>query len=74
MQESIFMKYTDSHNDHVQQNIFENTFIEVALTEKGRLSGASLSEKMFEHISIITSNFRVFVFALDRVNIQDYRL
>ena len=29
---------------------------------------------MFEHISIITSNFRVFVWALDRVNIQDCRL
>ena len=25
----------------------------LALTEKGRLSGASLSEQMFEHISII---------------------
>ena len=74
MQESIFMKYTDSHNDHVQQNIFENTFIEVALTEKGRLSGASLSEKMFEHISIISNNFCTFFSALDRRDILDCRL
>ena len=45
-----------------------------ALTEYGRLSGAFLSEKMFEPISIITRNFRVFVWALDKVNIQDCRL
>ena len=34
--------------------------LEIALTDKGRLSGASLSEQMFEHISIISINFRTF--------------
>ena len=45
-----------------------------ALTEKGRLIGASRSEQMFEHISIISNNFRTFLGALYRVNIQDCRL
>ena len=48
--------------------------IGTALTEKGRLIGASRSEQMFEHISIISNNFRTFVWALYRVNIQDCRL
>ena len=44
------------------------------LTEKGRLSGASQSEQMFEHIFFRSNNFRTFVMALGRVNIQDCRL
>ena len=35
-----------------------------ALTEKGRISGASRSEQMFEHISIISNNFCTFFFSI----------
>ena len=48
--------------------------IRIPLTEKRRISGASRSEKMFEHISIISNNFCTFVWALHKVNIQDCRL
>ena len=39
-------------------------FVSNTLTEKGRLIGASRSEHMFEHISIISNNFRTFLGAL----------
>ena len=54
--------------------MFITSTVLTPLTEYGRLSGASLSEQMFEHISITTNNFRTFSWALDRVNIQDCRL
>ena len=46
------------------------TSLNVALTEKGRISGASRNEQMFEDISIISNNSRTFVWALHRVNMQ----
>ena len=46
----------------------------IQLTEKERLIGASQSEQMFEHISIISNNFHTFIWELYRVNIQDCRL
>ena len=42
----------------------------ITLTEKGRLSGASWSEQMFEDISIISNHFRTFVWAPHTVNMQ----
>ena len=35
-------------------------YLDTTLAEKGRLSGASRSEQMFEHISIISNYFRTF--------------
>ena len=45
-----------------------------ALTEQGRLSGASLSGQIFEDIPIISNHSRIFAWALHIVNMQVSRL
>ena len=57
----------------VAHNTPVKSISEGPLNEKGRLSGVSRSEQMFEHISIISNNFRTFFQTLHRVNIQDCR-
>ena len=70
----LFMFHSKKWNKILKNRFDLNKIGSDALTEKGRLSGASLSEQMFEHISIISNNFCISFSALDRRNIQDCRL